>query len=413
MRWTGFAAALACAVLCCGGALAQSAPDPSPQSEETDLYMQAMQAIAAGKNEEASNTLARMVANGPRHAGEWLDLALINCALGRADDAEQLFRSIEQRFEPPQGIRDIITQQRVLGCSRWKPLSLLSFSAGRGYDHNVNQGARNPEYTLGGPDGETVILLPEYLPKRDHYTVLSGDYMRELNQRGTLGFVQVGMRRNDRLDDYNTASLFGGLEQPWQLGRWRMRASAFTGMLRLGGRLYQQHAQVQLRATPPIDLPGPLELYGVAALSYVNYKTLTNFDSNTSELRAVLAHRAGPGLVQASVGFLNDHAVGTRPGGDRDGWYLGLSGRRRLNQALQVELDLARQSWNGELAYSPPVIPDVRAQRTMTARATMVYALSQNHSLRLEARHVRNKENISIFEYHNTVLQLSWQWSGN
>lgn len=406
VRWM-MAALLAASAL----ASAHAAPPDGADAAEPDLYVQALKAISEGRKEDAGQVLARMIAKGPRHASEWLDLAMIQCAIGHGDDAEQLFKEIEQRFDPPQGIVDIIAQQRLQGCRRWKPVSQLSFVAARGVDQNVNQGASNPSYTLGGIGGATLDLLPEFLPQHDQYTLVSGDYLRELSADGALGFVQAQLRRNDRLANYNTASLFGGFELPWQLGRWRLRGTVLGGALALGGRLYQEQQQLQLRVTPPLPLPAGFELYGMGGMSHVSYKTLTNFDANTEELRAVLAYRSAQTQAQLSAGYQNDHAAGRRPGGDRSGSSFALSARRRIGSQWQGELDLSRQLWQGKAPYSAPLIDALRRQDTRAARVSVAYLLGEHHSIQLDARHVRNKENISIFQYNNTILQLSWHWN--
>ncbi len=387
------------------------AADDAATAAEPDLYVQALQAISEGRKDQAAQVLARMIAKGPREAHELLDLAVIQCAIGHADDAERLFKNVEERFNPPQAIRDIIAQQRLQGCKRWQPASQVSFSAGRGYDQNVNQGASNPSYTLGGTGGATLDLLPEFLPQHDQYSVVSGDYLRELTEDGAVGFAQAQLRRNDRMSNYNTASLFGGFEQPWQLGRWRVRGTLLGGVLTLGGRLYQEQAQLQLRVTPPLPLPAGVDLYGLAGVSHVSYKTLTNFDANTEELRAVMSYRNELTQAQFSIGYQNDHAAGQRPGGDRSGWSFGLSSRHRIGTLFQTELDLSRQTWQGQAAYSAPLIDAKRHQDIRAARATLIYLLNQHQAIHLEARHVQNKENISIFQYNNTVVQLSWHWN--
>jgi hypothetical protein len=43
-------------------------------------------------------------------------------------------------------------------------------------------------------------------------------------------------------------------------------------------------------------------------------------------------------------------------------------------------------------------------------RGTLTYRIDKQHSLQLEARAVRNRENIEIFQYNNRQLQLSWVW---
>jgi hypothetical protein len=74
-------------------------------------------------------------------------------------------------------------------------------------------------------------------------------------------------------------------------------------------------------------------------------------------------------------------------------------------------LSWTRQQWDSATPYSPELLIDqVRAQRTQILRAVLSWQLRKDHSLILEARGVRNRENISIFQYDNRQLQFSWQW---
>lgn len=426
-RWRHHLPALLLALLCVpgaalhgqelaagdGGADAGQAvpgvPDP-PHNLEPDLYLEAMQAIAEGRKSDASDTLARMVAHGPRHAGEWLDLALLQCALGHAEQAEQLFRTIESRFQPPPGIRDIIARQREQGCASWQRQHDWALTLGRGRDRNVNQGASNPFYAIGDGSGTPLELDPAYRPQADNYSMLSADYSAELNQNGDLGFLQLYGRRNDALSAYDTVSAFAGIDHPWRWRRWRLRASGLAGALTLGGRLYQTQEQAQLRVVPPLPLPAPLELSVMTGVSHLRYRTLTNFDSNTTELRTTLAYRTDNRLAQASVGAQNDHAVAARPGGNRSGWSASVFGRSTLGPHLEGELDWTAQHWRGRLPYSPGIIDQVRQQDSRTLRASLTYPLTATTALQLEWRRVNNKENISIFQYDDQVWQLSWRW---
>ena len=116
---------------------------PFPAWADTDApaanpYLEAMQPLIEGRFEEASEALHRLVAQEPEHAGAWLDLAILQCRLGNAEEAEILFQAIEVRFDPPPGIREIIALQRAKGCQapapRWEGRLRLS----RGSDDNVN-----------------------------------------------------------------------------------------------------------------------------------------------------------------------------------------------------------------------------------------------------------------------------------
>lgn len=373
-----------------------------------DLYMDAMRAIAAGRQEEASDILERMQAAGAHHAGEWLELALIHCALGNAERAEALFSDIETRFAPPPGIQAIINRQRTLGCVGWQPSQLWTLSATRGHDSNANQGASNGTFMVGGVPLE---LLPEFRPQSDQYSGLSADYVRELNRNGDIAYVQAGARSYDQLSQYNTTSLFAGVEHGWQLGSWKLRSALQGGLATLGGRLYQQQGQVQLRATPPLRLPENFGLQFSASVGRINYKTLSNFGATTIDLRTQLDYRKDTLRLQSSLGYLEDSGNQLRPGGDRHGWSARLYGRRALLGSLQGEFDLSYLHWQGDAVYSPGLIDERRRQRTGAARATLIYPLGAQHSLQLEWRLVNNRENISLFQYRNQQLQLSWQWN--
>lgn len=394
-------------------AAAQQAPEMPPSAapgtaQEPDFYMDALQAISEGRRDDASALLSRMMARGARNAGEWLDLGMLQCALGHAAEAEQLFREIETTLKPPRSLQSVIDDQRRQGCSAWKRQQQWGIGLARGYDHNVNQGASNPNYGIA--DGDQLTLAPDYLPKADHYSTVTLDYVSDLTENGDLGYVQLYGRRNDHEFDHNTISLFAGADHPWRWGRWRLRGIGLVGALTLGGQLYQTQTQAQLRVVPPLPLPRNMELALQAGLTHLKYHTLTNFDSNSSELRTILSHRTDNRYLQASAGVMRDHAIDERPGGDRSGWSFNLSGRSALGHGLEAELEWNALHWDGQQLYSPGLIDTVRRQNTRSLRASLSYAVTPNSALQLEWRKVNNKENISIFQYDNRILQLSWRW---
>lgn len=395
-------------------AAAQDELAPPPDVATTvqqDLYKQALQSIAEGRRNDASHELTRLVEKEPAHAGAWFDLAMTQCALGHADEAERMFAVIETRFDPPRALLELIAEAREQGCARWQPTSSATVSLGRGADRNVNQGASNSTFVFDGPDGSyQQTLSDDFIPRHDQYSVMSGDATRDLTPNGSVGFAQFQLRHNDHYHEYDSGSLVVGIDSPWRFRRWSLRTGATLAAVTLGGRLYQRQAQLQARIGPPLRLPNSTQFNVVASLTHSDFVTLTNFDSNTAELRNQLTHRSDTSYASASIAYQKDHALAQRPGGDRDGWYAGLLYRRRLGERASAELGTTWQRWDGKLPYSPGLINQVREQETGMVRANLGYALSRNQSLQLEARVVRNRENISIFQYNNRVLQLSWQW---
>lgn len=408
------AAALAAVLLCAVPARAQSAADQPPVNPAAQkLYEDALQSIAEGRQNDASATLSQVVEQEPLHAGAWLDLALIQCGLGHADEAERLFATIETRFDPPPGIVELIADARNEGCHLHQAHHQTSLTVARGIDQNVNQGSTN---TISGLNdlGQPVDLapLPDFQPRHDQYTLVSVDYLRDLSSNGMIGFVQFQDRRNDTLHQYNTASLFAGVESPWRFGNWAVRATGMVGFVTLGGQYYQRQEQLQARVTPPLPLPDSLQFNVTASATHIDYMTLDNFDSNTMETRGQLSHSDDDNYLSLNLGYLDDHATGARPGGNRHGTLSTALWRRQLGGDVTGELGYTRQTWYSSSEYLPGLLNQIRGQQTQVWRAAVRYPLSKYQSVELEVRQVRNKENISVFQYNDRQLQLSWQWQG-
>lgn len=397
-------------------ALAQDIQDGTPAGEpvssEEALYQEALQSLAEGRKTDASKTLRRLIGQVPQHAGALIDLALIQCGLGNADEAARLFATIETRFSPTREILELLGEARDTGCKPPAPASSVTVNVGRGIDDNVNQGASNSTFVVTGPDGDIELpLLEDFLPKRDGYVTLGADYVRSIGANGSLGFVQFQQRRYDKLRGYDTGGLYAGVESPWRFGGWALRTTGSLGATTMGGRLYQKQLQLQARVAPPLPLPAHTQLYVTGSATRTVYQNLGNFDSDVFELRTLLSRQAGTLGASATLGLLSDRARGDRPGGNRHGNYLTLSLRKPLGWHLSGDLAWTRQQWNSAAPYSPELLIDqVRAQRTWVLRAALSYQLGKDHALILEGRTLRNRENISIFQYDNRQLQLSWQW---
>jgi hypothetical protein len=384
---------------------ADAPPQADPQQAIQLMYREALQSIAEGRKNDASATLEKLVTHEAQHAGAWLELALIQCSLGHATEAERLFNHIEQNFDPPPGIQELINDTRARGCSSWQPLSQMALNVGRGIDQNVNQGSKA---TIGLP--VDLDLTADFRPMHDQYLTLTADYVRDLTSNGITGFVQFQGRRYDRLNQYDSTSFFAGVESPWRFGRWTMRASAMAGVVGLGGKLYQQQAQLQARVGVPLPLPTGYQFHLITGYSHVYYRTISNFNANNVELKGLFSYRNELNYSSASLSFIDDDATANRPGGDRTGWQFNANWRRGLPHDFIGEVGFSAQRWDGKLPYSPGIIDTVRKQTTTTWRAAITYPISRKQSIVVEGRILHNKENIPIFQYNDRQLQISWQW---
>lgn len=412
------AAAAGALALCLAGlapAWAQQAGAPDAQSpdEVSDLYDNALQSIAEGRKNDASATLMRVIEKESLHAGAYLEVALIQCSLGRAVEAERLFAIVETRFSPPPAILELITEARATGCDKWNAMTSTTVSVGRGYDKNVNQGASKPSYIVER-DGGTIELplLPDFLPRHDQYTALTAEHTREITPNGSIGFVQFLGRRNDTFSQYDSASVYMGVDSPYRFGDWTLRASGMVGLTALGGEYYQRQLQAQARVVPPMPLPNNVVFALTGGVTRSEYMTLENFNSNTFELRGQLTYRKDDLYANLSHAVLDDKAGSARPGGNRHGFSSNLLMRRNLWGALSGEMSYTHQTWNSAQVYAPGLIDQSRNQATRMLRGTLTYPLDKSQWLQLEARVIRNREDISIFQYNNRIVQLSWHMSG-
>lgn len=385
---------------------------PADPSGQEDLYRAALRALAEDRLEEASAMLQRVVTREPRHAGAWLDLAISQCELGNAAQAERLFAGLEQNFTLPGGIAEAIARYRATGCG--KPAlrqGAWLLAATRGHDDNVNQGASDPRFTIGTGSSQTEYELdPSFLPQGDSFNQLAASYLKPLDGSGTNVIAQVYSRWHDHVRALDTASVLGAVEHTWKAGGWALRGTAALGYVTLDRALYQRQQQVQARLLPPLPLPAGAEFAVTANLSHVDYPTRPAYDGNTVELGGILGYRNRLGLAQATLTRLHDDSGAQRPGGDRAGWFGSLQWYGDVNDHLALEAGLAHQQWRSDSAYSAGVIDARRLQETTTLRAAGQWHLRPHTSLVLEWRGTFNRENISLFQYNSRALQLSLRW---
>jgi tetratricopeptide (TPR) repeat protein len=419
MRRFAMCAALAAALSSClaaGTVRAQEAPlaIPAEPAQPGELYAAALQALGEGRLEEAAALLQRVVEREPRHAGAWLDLAISQCELGNAAEAERLFASLERRMAVPAGIEEVIARYRATGCGRAPARAggVWLLAATRGHDDNVNQGASDPRFTIGTGSTRTEYQLdPSLLPRADGFSQLAASWLRPLGNTDSDVIVQAYARRHDTVRAQDTASVLAAAEHTWKPFAWRLRGTAAVGYVTLDGALYQRQQQVQARLAPPAARLAPgVEFAATANYNHVAYPTRPAYDGNTLEIGGIFGYRSRFGFAQATLTRLHDDSAADRPGGDRKGWFGNLQWSGDVTSRLGLEAGLSHQMWRSDEIYSPSLIDRRRLQNTTTVRAAGQWLLRPHTSLVLEWRGTFNRENISLFQYNSRALQLSLRW---
>lgn len=389
-------------------------PGSPPATDAEYLYLKVTSAIAEGEIAYAQQLLEQMMQSQPTHAGAWLDAAMLWCQLGQTKKAFALWDEIELRFNPPIGITEFIAAQRRQSCAVTKQKVSKSIQIGRGYSTNINQGPSNLDLdipTIAGPT--KVQLLPEAAPRSDAFSqaefsmdgiALTGNWKASL---------QAQIRYHDSSHDMDMQTLMAETYQMWQ---WRslkgLTRYSLSGAF-LDGSLYQRSLQYHFQLGLPLPSDhlwrGHISLTG----SKVQYPSLRNFNADRWEITSLLEHESPSGLWQGSLTALYDAGARLRPGGDKQGWASSLRWSNALRYSnshlLVLRTGLDWQHWDSKGIYAPGFIHDYRSQRTHSKYISVTRVYDQKKSLTLEAKTIRNMENISVFSYRAKQFQLSWR----
>jgi hypothetical protein len=388
----------------------------SVQNDTPDLYLQALKAINEKRHVDAKILLEKLIESEPQHAGALLDLAIMQCNLGNQVEAERLFSFMINRFTPPPAILEIIELHGKTGCVVKSPEVSRSFSAERGYDTNANQGALNSIFTLDNQGTPINLqLLPEYLPKPDHYMSVALDLSQEKPDSGNSFYLQLRGRQYATLHQFNSAGIAAGMTSQYMFKDWTVRPSASVNVLTLANALYQKQMTGRISFDPPQSSSPLMKWSLVASASRILYPTIKNFDGSIFEIRAIASKQAENYYLNINTALMYDQGNEQRLGGNRLGWSAGSFFRsatplRLWQKPIFIELGLQHQSWQNEKIYLSGLINVKKHQNNNIVRAALGWALDQENILQLEYRQISNRENISFLSFNSRQIQLSWQW---
>jgi hypothetical protein len=408
---------LCASLLCLSTAHADDAkPDLATQNAIADQYIQALKAMNEKRHADAKLLLEKLIASEPQHAGALLDLAIMQCNLGNKVEAERLFAALINRFAPPPAILEIIELHKKTGCTIKAPEIAVSFMVEKGYDTNANQGARNSIFTIdnfGSPIN--LQLLPDYLPKPDHYQSISLDLSEEPSIDGTAFFLQLRGRQYNNLSKLNSAGIAAGIEKQLAINNWQVNPSININALSMANALYQKQVTSRIRFTAPASQDSLMKYSVALAVSRLLYPTIKNFDGTTFELRATASKQTQNYLLNVSIATMQDQGNEQRLGGNRYGW--GLSGFMRyvipaqiFDKPIFLEMGWQHLDWQSKKIYLSGLIDTKKHQSNSMIRMALGIPISEYSTIQLEYRRVLNRENISFLSFESRQIQLSWQY---
>lgn len=212
-------------------------------------YWLGVVAAAAGKKPLAMDSFERAVLINPKHAGAWLELALLHAQFGDEQTAHSILDHVMTQFDPPLDVkkrieslrRELTKKTTAQRASVWQ----AEVQAGVGYVSNVNAGLSNLNFLLYLPDAAPIVARAnESLKARGDSAVT----LRVLAARSevldardsTETIVTVGARHYLSEQAYRQADL--GV---W----WQFQRKLLPGLdlrIRPGLRVAQQDAQTRV-----------------------------------------------------------------------------------------------------------------------------------------------------------------------
>lgn len=390
---------------------AQETEEAKHKLSSDEMYAEAVRMLNEHRYVEAQNILIKVIEQVPNHAGAWLDLAIIQCELGNEKQANYLFEQLAVRFSPPIAILEVINKQKIENCSTTNKSNQYLMSLLRGYDSNINQGTSNSTYILGSESSQIELqLLPEYLPKKDHFSMATLSASTQNTAYDVTAFLQFNVRKYDYYSAFNTLSLATGINKVWNHEQWSSQLSFTGAYILLDNSVYQKQASAYLMTMPTYQSEDVFKYNFSAGVNFINYPTLLNFGSNIYEVRTQLVGDFKPFQIITSFAAMYDHAHLERPGGNRKGFFTSVSLRKKIAPKIESELSWNHQFWLSSSSYSPGLINEIRRQNNDSVKVGLKYLINKNQSISLDLNAFNNMENISFLEYKNKSIYFSWNW---
>lgn len=406
-----------CALLLATNAQAQAqAPAATDPANPPDRYQEALRLIEQGNTLGAIHQIQDLLKASPNHAGAWLDLALLYCEQGDAARARRIFDHVEQQFQPPPAILELITHYRNSGCAPAAvPKGRFTFTVSGGHADNVNRGLVNTTIDLVLPVGQVPVRLGEaFMPRASAMAAVSANYIREIESlRGVSWFGGVTEKRFPSVQELNQRSLIAGFSQQRLFGGWQQELDVVATHLSLDERSHQQGLLARGALWLPVAKPGQPRFGMELSLSRWRYPHEPAYDNKIIEaglnMRWAPTDRLG---LRATAGTVADLASNARPGLDRRGHYLNLGGQWLMSETWRLDAGLRLRRLQDEAGYS--VLFGDRRHRSMQRQMHVGLQMEKNPLTggvwRLEWEGLQSRDNIPLFPYNSRTVTLSWQY---
>lgn len=404
-------ASAVCWLLLCGGLAWAGAPHEL-------LYEEALTA-AADDPARARALLLEVVRLEPRHAGAWLDLALLACAAGDAGAARGLLRRVADDFSPPPAVRALIEAHLAHPClpGPVDPATLWRLGGTLGFDSNVNSGTHTRYLALDTGSGAISLpLAPELQPRGDHFNELWTEVSRPITL-GTGGagrpvLLRLGAmaRQYAREKDFDLRGASLSAELPAGAAGWGGRAQLGYMVSWLGNAPYMDALAAGWTGDLPLS-PRGCRMHHEWSVASVRFAENPLFNVLTLHARvgvsgqAAMPKPAADGQWRVNAVLSAEAGRAMRPGGDRLGGGLEFFAGTRLSPRVRLGVQGRVLQMTSESGYLPPLLPERRRQLLLAGRAEVSVRLGDGWEWVSSWQMLNSRDNLSFLSYRAHTLQ--------
>ncbi len=355
-----------------------------------------LSSIAHATSEE--ERLWQLLEQQPNSGVVWAELALLYCQQGRFQPAKRVADYLLVQENTPQSIKQLmqaVAQGECYLASQSETLTELSLTTG--HDSNANLGATSDEVVLTIDSVPVSLKLAQnQLAKSAFFRQIGLNYQYRSAKDWSFG-VSATNRSYWDVPQFDQSFLSLNVQTKLMNLHPNFSVSQFW----VGGQsLWQQAAVSNL-----YKLNDVVSLDGRISLQFYPDQPLYNSQLMQLGLRHIFSHSSH--FMQLKYGVQLDFPVDAlRPGGNKQGGYMGLDYGYQLAKDVSVQLNAHWLRMFDSEPYSSLLGNQRREQDAIQLGTAINYALSQSLLCSLSVFHQRNQTNLPLFGYEQTIETL-------
>ena len=374
-------------------------------------YLLGRSALETGRPSQASFIYERILAVEPNFVGVRLEMGRAYLALGDYARAKLEFETVLRFAELPPDLRE---QARIYNRAAEDRLAGKAtvfrgyVEYGYGYDSNPQSATSVTPITAA--NGFTIFLDPTALERSDHYHNLSlgGEVIHGLSEQW-----QLYAGGDARLRSYRTIDTadYGQLD-----GRLGVGYSSGPHLARFGitgGRYFLDYDTVRDNAGFTADYRRAIDtrhqvtlnLLGTAYRYVPETLRVNDYDLYQASLGWLGGINDGRGLVGVAVLGGREKAPAGRLDGDKPFWGGRLTFQHTLTERTGIFVLAGAQK--GKYKETNPLFGETRVDTLYDVVGGLSWAFARGWSLRPQFIYLKNKSNLSLFEYDRTDASLN------